>query len=103
MKDEKLLEDYSHLLDEIAWYNKGDVIQLAKMAKKLGRDYMRDLTERKSALVDIAADDETAALEAELVAKMKRIGASDEQVAQATTKAKQQIISVLFYDAVRKK
>jgi hypothetical protein len=103
MKDEKLLEEYSHLLDEIAWYNKGDVIQLAKMAKKLGRDYMRDLAERKSALVDIAADDETAALEAELVEKMKRLGASDEQVSQVTSKAKQQIISALFYDAVRKK
>ena len=101
MKDEKLLEEYSHLLDEIAWYNKGDVIQLAKMAKKLGRDYMRDLTERKSALVDIAADDETAALEAELLAKMKRLGLSDKQASQVTGKAKQQIISALFFNANR--
>ena len=102
MKDEKLLEEYSHLLDEIAWYNNGDVIELAKLAKKLGRDYMQDLAERKSALSDIAADAETKALEAELAEKMKRLGASDEQVAQATTKAKQQIISALFYNAVKK-
>lgn len=99
MKDEKLLEEYSHLLDEIAWYNKGDVIELARMAKKLGRDYMQDLAERKSALVDIAADDETKALEDELIAKMKRLGLSDEQVSQITNKAKQQIISTLFFNA----
>ena len=102
MKDEKLLEEYSHLLDEIAWYNKGDVIELARMAKKLDRDYMQDLAERKSALVDIAADDETKALEDELIAKMKRLGLSDEQVAQVTNKAKQQIVSTLFYNAVKK-
>lgn len=99
MEKTKLLEDYSRLLDGIAWYNQGDVIELAKLAKKLGRDYMQDLAERKSALADIAADDETAALEAELVAKMKRLGLSDEQVAQVTNKAKQQIVSTLFFNA----
>lgn len=50
MKNDKL-KSYSELLDNIAWYNKGDVIELAKMAKKLGRDYMKDLTERKMALI----------------------------------------------------
>ena len=100
--DEKLLGEYSRMLDSIAWYNKGDVLELAKLAKKLGRNYTQDLAERKSALADIAADDETAALEADLVEKMKRLGLSDEQVAQATTKAKQQIISALFYNAVKK-
>lgn len=99
MEKTKLLEDYSRLLDSIAWYNKGDVIELARMAKKLGRDYMQDLAGRKSALTDIAADDETKALEDELVAKMKRLGLSDEQVAQVTNKAKQQIISTLFFNA----
>ena len=99
MEKTKLLEDYSRLLDSIAWYNNGDVIKLAKLAKKLGRDYMQDLAERKSALTDIAADDETKALEDELVAKMKRLGLSDEQVAQVTNKAKQQIISTLFFNA----
>lgn len=48
MKD---INTYSELLDNIAWYNKGNVIELAKMAKKLGRDYMKDLTERKMALI----------------------------------------------------
>lgn len=99
MDKAKVLEEYSRLLDGIAWYNQGDVIELAKLAKKLGRDYMQDLAERKSALADIAADDETAALEAELVAKMKRLGLSDEQVAQVTNKAKQQIVSTLFFNA----
>jgi hypothetical protein len=97
--EEKLLVEYSRMLDSIAWYNKGDVLELAKLAKKLGRDYMQDLADRKSALVDIAADDETAALEAELLAKMKRLGLSDEQVSRVTNKAKQQIISSLFVNA----
>ena len=99
--DEKLLEEYSQLLDNIAWYNKGDVIELAKLAKKLGRNYTQDLAERKSALADIAADDETAALEAELVAKMKRLGASDEQIAHIVGDAKQKIISTLFYNTAK--
>ena len=101
MKDEKLLEEYSHLLDGIAWYNQGDVVELARMAKKLGRDYMQDLAERKSALADIAADDETAALEAELVAKMKRLGLSDEQVERVVTDAKQKIISAVSFNVNR--
>ena len=99
--NEKLLEEYSHLLDSIAWYNKGDVIELAKLAKTLGRNYTQDLAERKSALADIAADDETKALEDELVAKMKQLGLSGEQVEQVTNKAKQQIISTLFYNTAK--
>ena len=101
MEKTKLLEDYSRLLDGIAWYNQGDVIELARMAKKLGRDYMQDLAGRKSALTDIAADDETKALEAELVAKMKRLGASDEQIAHIVGDAKQKIISTLFFNAAK--
>ncbi|WP_041914919.1 hypothetical protein [Selenomonas ruminantium] len=50
MERTKLLEEYSRLLDSIAWYNRGDVLELAKMAKKLGRSYMQDLAERKQAL-----------------------------------------------------
>ena len=46
----KLLEEYSQLLDGIAWYGKGDVLELAKMAKKLRRSYMQDLAERKAVL-----------------------------------------------------
>ena len=99
--NEKLLEEYSHLLDSIPWYNKGDVIELPKLAKTLGRNYTQDLAERKSALADIAADDETKALEDELVAKMKQLGLSDEQVEQVTNKAKQQIISTLFYNTAK--
>ena len=99
--EEKLLVEYSRMLDSIAWYNKGDAIELAKLAKKLGRDYMQDLADRKSALADIAADDETAALEADLVEKMKRLGLSDEQVSQITNKAKQQIISSMFFNAYK--
>ena len=99
--DEKLLEEYSQLLDNIAWYGKGDVIELAKLAKKLGRNYTEDLAERKSALADISTDDETKALEDELISKMKRLGLSDEQVEQVTSKAKQQIISTLFYNTAK--
>lgn len=51
MKDEKI-KAYSELLDNIAWYRKGDIFQLAKMAKELGRNYTQDLTERKMALIN---------------------------------------------------
>ena len=50
--EEKKLEAYSRLLDSIAWYNKGDIFQLAKMAKELGRNYTEDLTERKKLMLD---------------------------------------------------
>lgn len=45
-----LLEEYSRLLDSIAWYGKSDILELAKLAKKLGRNYTEDLAERKLAL-----------------------------------------------------
>lgn len=50
--EEKKLEAYSRLLDSIAWYNKGDIVKLAKMAKELGRNYTEDLTERKKLMLD---------------------------------------------------
>ena len=50
--EEERLEAYSRLLDSIAWYNKGDIVQLAKMAKELGRNYTEDLTERKKLMLD---------------------------------------------------
>ena len=45
------LEKYSRLLDELAWYRKGDIFELAKLAKSLGRNYTQDLAERKQALL----------------------------------------------------
>lgn len=50
MEKTKLLEEYSRLLDSIAWYRKGDIFELAKLAKSLGRNYTQDLAERKQAL-----------------------------------------------------
>ncbi len=50
--EEKKLEAYSRLLDSIAWYNQGDIFQLAKMARELGRNYTLDLAERKKLLLD---------------------------------------------------
>lgn len=44
------LEEYSRLLDSIAWYRQGDIFELAKLAKSLGRNYTQDLAERKQAL-----------------------------------------------------
>lgn len=46
-----LLEKYSAMLDEFAWYNKGSVFELAKLADLLGRDYMSDLVARKQMLM----------------------------------------------------
>ena len=51
-KEEEKLTAYSRLLDSIAWYNKGDIFQLAKMAKELGRNYTVDLAERKKLMLD---------------------------------------------------
>ena len=45
-----LLEEYCQLLDNIAWHREGDILQLAKLAKKLRRNYMQDLAERKTAI-----------------------------------------------------
>lgn len=50
--EEKLLAEYSRMLDEYAWYGKGDIIAIAKAAKELGRNYMDDIAERKKMLID---------------------------------------------------
>ena len=47
----KKVKAYSELLDNIAWYNKGNIFDLAKMAKELNRNYTKDLAERKQALI----------------------------------------------------
>ena len=46
------IEDYSRMVDEYSWYNKGDIIKIAKAAKELGRNYMDDIAERKKMLID---------------------------------------------------
>ncbi len=46
------IEDYSRMLDDYAWHNKGDIIAIAKAAKELGRNYMDDIAERKKMLID---------------------------------------------------
>lgn len=46
------LKEYSQMIDEFAWYGRGDVFQIAKVAKRLKRDYMQDLAERKQACID---------------------------------------------------
>ena len=46
------IEEYSRLIDEFAWYGKGDIFTIAKAAKELGRDYTDDIAERKKQLID---------------------------------------------------
>ena len=46
------IEEYSRMVDEFSWYNKGDVFVIAKAAKELGRDYMQDIAESKKMLID---------------------------------------------------
>lgn len=43
---DKLME-YSRMIDEFAWYGKGDIFKIAKLAKKLGRNYTDDIANRK--------------------------------------------------------
>ena len=54
MHDDKddLLARYSRMLDEVAWYDNGDIFELAKLAKQLNRNYTIDLAERKKQLLD---------------------------------------------------
>lgn len=48
---EEMIKEYSRGIDDMALYNKGDMMKLAKMAKKLGRwSLTDDLAERKQAL-----------------------------------------------------
>lgn len=41
---------YSRMIDDYAWYRKGDVFEIAKLAKRLKRSYMDDIVARKMAL-----------------------------------------------------
>ena len=47
---ERELTEYSLMIDNFAWFNKGDIMQIAKLAKKLGRNYTQDIADRKMAL-----------------------------------------------------
>ena len=49
--NEEQLKAYSRALDEMAWCGNGSMIELARMAKALGRNVTEDLAERKLALV----------------------------------------------------
>lgn len=46
------LSEYSQLIDEFAWYRKGDIMIIARVARQLGRDYMNDIVERKTLLLN---------------------------------------------------
>lgn len=46
------LSEYSMMIDEFAWYRRGDVMIIARVARQLGRDYMADITERKLQLIN---------------------------------------------------
>lgn len=48
------IERYSRMIDDFAWYGKGDIFEIAKLAKKLNRQYMADIAERKLALPEIS-------------------------------------------------
>ena len=49
MKD---IEKYSRMIDDFAWFNKGDIFEIAKLAKRLNRNYMEDITERKKMVLN---------------------------------------------------
>ena len=38
------------MIDDFAWFNNGDIVEIAKFAKKLGRNYTQDIADRKMAL-----------------------------------------------------
>ena len=46
------LAEYSELIDEFAWFRKGDVMIISRVARQLGRDYMADIIERKIQLIN---------------------------------------------------
>lgn len=52
MKKITTIQQYSRAIDEFAWYGQGDVFAIAKAARRLNRDYMQDITERKLALIE---------------------------------------------------
>lgn len=47
MNNEDALKTYSKMVDEFAWYKKGDIFQIGKLARELGRNYTEDIAERK--------------------------------------------------------
>jgi len=49
---EELLEQYSRAVDELAWYGEGNLVEIAKLAKQLGRSYTVDIAERKAQLLN---------------------------------------------------
>ena len=51
-EQDDLLVVYGRALDDLAWYGKGSVYEVAKMAKRLGRSYTIDLAERKKQFLD---------------------------------------------------
>lgn len=52
------IREYSKMIDEFAWYGKGDIFKIAKIAKSLGRYYMDDITEAKKQLIESGKVDE---------------------------------------------
>lgn len=46
------LAEYCMMIDEFAWYRKGDVMIIVRVARQLGRDYIADITERKIQLLN---------------------------------------------------
>lgn len=51
-ESENLLEQYSLALDNMAWYGQGNLVDIARLAKKLGRSYTVDIAERKAQLLN---------------------------------------------------
>lgn len=51
-EQDDLLVKYSRMLDEVAWYNRGDIYDLIRLARKLGRNYTIDLADRRKQLLD---------------------------------------------------
>lgn len=49
---DEALRDYSRMIDDYAWYSRGNIFVIAKAAKKLGRDYMQDIVKRKKQLLN---------------------------------------------------
>ena len=48
----KDIEKYSQMIDEFAWYGEGNIFEIAKLAKRLNRNYMEDITERKKMVLN---------------------------------------------------
>lgn len=45
------ITEYAKAVDDFAWYGIGDIFAIAKAAKKLGRNYMQDIADAKTALI----------------------------------------------------